>query len=154
MLEAFRAFGGQRFSPPHVEWQSGRLLTFPPAAVANWPFEERSALVTLAHRAQLRTRLAGRGRDQEIVTARLLEQMKHGRLLVATLWDGGSQWAAAYRRMSAGMRHSGIEELNVTYRGPETRPEKLLVGGTGHPSGLINTWWADRLSEWLARVRP
>lgn len=159
MLDAFRGFGGQRFAPPHVEWAGGGLDTFPPFSVRNWPLEEQSALVTLLHQAELRVRLANRERDEEKVTARLLQDMKelvarqNARLLVATLWDGGPPGPEAYRRMSASMGEAGIEEMDVTYRGPETRPELLQVGGNGHPSALIHAWWADKLSAWIAQQK-
>ena len=155
MLDAFRAFGGQRFSPPHVELHAGLLQAFPPFVVANWPLEEHSALVTLLHESELRVRLAGRERDEEEVTRILLVEMKqlverlNGRFLVITLWDAAPPGLESYRRMSAAMRNSGIEELDLTYRGPETRREKLMVGGNGHPTGIVHAWWADQLTPWL-----
>ncbi len=153
MLEAFRAFGGERFSPPHVELSAGGLRAYPPFVVHDWPLEERSALVTLLHRSELRLRLAGREAQEVQVTDMLLAQMKtlveaaQARLLVATLWDGGSP---SYPKISADMRKAGIEQLDVTYKGEEKRPEKILVGGNGHPGAIIHAWWADRLARWMA----
>jgi hypothetical protein len=158
MLEAFRAFGGERFSPPHVELRNGGLAAFPPFMVPNWPQEEHSALVTLLHSAELRVRLANREQQREQVTALLLEQMKrlvegaHARLLVATLGNGGSR-AESYRRMTLDMRQAGIDELDVTYQGAETRPEKIRVGGKGHPGAIVHSWWADKLGQWLSEQR-
>jgi len=157
MLDAFRSFGGQRFSPPHVELRDGRLEAFPPFVVSNWPFEEYSALVTLLHRTELKYRLVDREKDQTQVTILLLRQMqeflagKNVRLLVATISDYGPPGPEEYRLMSDGMRTAGIEELDVVYRGEETRPEKLLVGGNGHPGARIHAWWAEKLGAWLGR---
>lgn len=157
MLDAFRSFGGQRFSPPHVELRDGRLEPFPPFVVSNWPFEEYSALVTLLHRTELKYRLADREKDQTQVTVLLLRRMqeflagKNARLLVATLSDYGPPGPEEYRLMSDGMRTAGIEELDVVYRGEETSPEKLLVGGSGHPGARIHAWWAEKLGAWLGR---
>ncbi|MCX5855307.1 MAG: hypothetical protein NTZ24_12205 [Deltaproteobacteria bacterium] len=157
MLDAFRSFGGQRFSPPHVALRDGRLEAFPPFVVSNWPFEESSALVSLLHRTELQYRLADREKDQMQVTVLLLRQMqeflaeKNARLLVATLSDWGPPGPEEYRLMSDGMRTSGIEELEVVYRGEEKRPEKLLVGGKGHPGTRIHAWWAEKLGAWLGQ---
>jgi hypothetical protein len=159
MLDAFRAFGGQRFSPPHVALRNGRLDVFPPFPVANWPLEEHSALLTLLHQTELRARLANRERDQEEATQLLLVEMKQlveragGRFLVATLFDGGPPGPEANRRMIDRMRDAGIEEIDVTYRGRETRPEKILVGGNGHPGPLIHSWWADKIGAWMVTNR-
>jgi hypothetical protein len=154
MLDAFRAFGGERFSPPHVELSKGALAAYPPFVVHDWPLERHSALVTLMHRSGLRLRLAGREQQETPVTNLLLTQMKqlvegaHGRLLVATLWNGGD--LASFPQIRAGMKQAGIEELDVTYDGEEKRPEKILVGGYGHPGPLIHAWWADKLAHWMA----
>src|ERR1039457_3841036 len=75
MLEAFRAFGGERFSPPHVEVRAGELVTYPPFVVPAWPLEEQSALVTLMHQADLHVRLANREKQRAQVTSLLLTQM-------------------------------------------------------------------------------
>jgi hypothetical protein len=158
LLEAFRAFGGQRFSPPHVEVHDGQLRMFPPFVVGNWPLESHSAFVSLAHQTELRVLLAGRERDEEQVTNELIARMKktvekeHARFLVATLWDDLPPGLAAYQRMAASMRSAGIEEIDVTYKGNETKPERLRVGGVGHPGPAIDEWWADKLSGWLGRV--
>jgi hypothetical protein len=158
LLEAFRAFGGQRFSPPHVELHDGQLRMFPPFVVSNWPLEDHSALVTLAHQAELRALLAGRDRDEEQVTNQLIAKMsqmaekEHARFLVATLWDDLPPGLAAYQRMAASMRKAGIEETDVTYRGAETNPVRLHVGGVGHPGPAIDEWWANKLSAWLGQV--
>ncbi len=159
MLEAFRNFGGERFSPPHVELRDGGLEAFPPFVVSNWPLEAHSALVTLLHRNELQLRLANRERDGEKVTLVLLREMKEAAdreqapLLVATLWHGGPPRSAAYRRMVDGMRVEGIEQIDITYAGQETKPERLAVGGHGHPGPAIHEWWADKLSPWLASLR-
>ncbi len=157
MLEAFRVFGGERFSPPHVELRGSGLQAFPPFVVSDWPLEGHSALVTLLHRTELRARLSGRERDEEEATRLLLVEMKGlvegagGRLLVATLWDMTSPGPDSYRRMSDQMRRSGIEEIDITYRGPETKLANLLVGGNGHPNAIVHAWWADRLAGWLEK---
>ena len=154
MLEAFRAFGGERFSPPHAESRNGELTAFPPFAVPDWPLEEHSALITLLHQAELRVRLANREKQRAQVTSLLLAQMEklvegaHGRLLVATLWNGGPD-PETYRRITMDMRQAGIGQLDVTYAGAETRPEKILVGGTGHPGAIIHSWWADKIGQWM-----
>ncbi|RPH48092.1 MAG: hypothetical protein EHM85_18130 [Desulfobacteraceae bacterium] len=159
MLDAFRSFGGQRFSPPHVELRNGRLEAFPPFVVPNWPFEEYSALITLLHRTELKYRLRNREKDQAQVTVLLLRRMqkflagKNARLLVATIADYGPPGPEEHRLMSDGMRTAGIEELDVVYRGGETRPEKLRVGGNGHPGALIHGWWAEKLGAWLERQK-
>lgn len=158
LLEAFRAFGGQRFSPPHVELRDGELRMFPPFVVANWPLEGHSAFVTLVHQTELRALLAGRERDEDQVTNMLIARMKktaereHARFLVATLWDDLPPGREAYERMAASMRRAGIEEMDVTYRGSETKPERLHVGGVGHPGPAVDEWWADKVSEWLGRL--
>ena len=74
----------------------------------------------------------------------------HGRLLVATLWNGGPD-PETYRRVTADMSQAGIAQLDVTYAGAETRPEKILVGGTGHPGPIIHSWWADKLGRWMVQ---
>ena len=154
MLEAFRSFGGVRFSPPHVELRGGQLAAFPPFVVPAWPLEEHSALVTLLHQTELRVRLANREAQRAQVTSLLLAQMDklvegaRGRLLVATLWDGGPD-PETYHRVTADMRQAGIAQIDVTYAGAETRPEKILVGGTGHPGAIIHSWWADKLGQWI-----
>jgi hypothetical protein len=154
MLEAFRAFGGERFSPPHAELRNGGLAVFPPFVVPGWPLEEHSALITLLHQAELRVRLANREKQRAQVTTLLLAQMQklvegaHGRLLVATLWDGGPD-PETYRRVTMDMRQVGIAQLDVTYAGAEKRPEKILVGGTGHPGAIIHSWWADEIGQWM-----
>jgi hypothetical protein len=154
MLEAFRVFGGERFSPPHVEVRDGKLEAFPPFVVPAWPLEEQSALIALLHQTELRVRLANREKQRAEATSLLLAQMNqlvegaHGRLLVATLWDGGPD-PETYHRVTADMRRAGIAQLNVTYAGAETRPEKILVGGTGHPGAIIHSWWADKLGQWM-----
>jgi hypothetical protein len=129
MLEAFRAFGGERFSPPHVEVRDGKLETFPPFVVSAWPLEEQSALITLLHQTELRVRLANREKQRAEATSLLLAQMNqlvegaHGRLLVATLWDGGPD-PETYRRVTADMRRAGIAQLN----GASGRDHPFLVG--------------------------
>jgi hypothetical protein len=154
MLEAFRAFGGERFSPPHAELRDGELVTFPPFVVPAWPLEEHSALVTLLHRTELRVRLANRDKQRAQVTSLLLAQMRQlvegarGRLLVATLANGGPD-PETYGRVAADMRQAGIAQIDVTYAGAETRPEKILVGGTGHPGAIIHSWWADKIGQWV-----
>jgi len=156
-MEGFRFTRGGLFSPPRVAVRDGRLLTFPPYVVKPWPLEDRSGLVSLLHKVEVHVRFAGRERGREQATTLLLSEMKAltdrigARLLVATLWDGDSRWRSSYQTMRAGMRAAGIEELDVTYRGPETRPEKLEVVGDGHPSGLVDTWWADTLEPWIRR---
>jgi hypothetical protein len=155
MLEASRAFGGRRFSPPYVAVRGGRLDSFPPFVAPNWPLEEHSALVTLLHQTALRIRLGDRERDQEQATRLLLGEMKAAadragaRFLVATVWDGGPPGPGFYDRMRAAMREDRIEETNITYRGAETRPETLLVGGNGHPGPIIHAWWAEKLAAWM-----
>ena len=157
MLDAFRAFGAERFSPPHVELANGNPRYFPPFVVPNWPLEEHSALVTLLHRTDLRIRLANREKDEVKVTDLLLEQMKEladkqkAHLLVANLWNGGSPGPEAIRSMTKSMQEEGIEQMDVTYRGTETRPELLQVGGTGHPGVAVHAWWAGKIGDWLAR---
>jgi hypothetical protein len=122
--------------------------------VPAWPLEEHSALVALLHQTDLRLRLANREEQRAQVTSLLLAQMQrtvaaaHGRLLVATLWDGGPD-PETYRRVTAEMRKAGIAQIDVTYAGAETRPEKILVGGTGHPGAIIHSWWADKLEQWM-----
>ena len=158
LLEDFRAFGGQRFSPPHVELRDGELRASPPFVVANWPLEGHSAFMTLLHQTELRARLGDRERDEERVTALLLLLMKstvekqHVPFLVATLLDSLPPGIEAYHRMAASMRRAGIEEIDVTYAGDETAPERLRVGGVGHPGPAVDEWWADKLSPWIARV--
>jgi hypothetical protein len=156
MLDAFRAFGGERFSPPHVELASGRLRYFSPFVVPDWPLEEHSALVTVLHRTDLRVQLANRDRDEVKVTDLLLEQMKEvadkqeARLLVADLWNSGSPGPQAIRGMMQSMREAGIEQMDATYHGTETRPELLQVGGSGHPGVAVHAWWAGKIGDWLA----
>lgn len=160
MLEAYRGFGGQRFSPPHVEAAAGRLETFPPFVVPDWPFEGRSALMTLLHRSALRAMLAKREQTEEEATRLLIVRMKrladslHAPFLVATLWDGGPPGPESYRRMSASMRASGVAEINVTYAGPEKDPARLHVGGVGHPGPVVHEWWAEHVAEWLSSATP
>jgi hypothetical protein len=159
MLDAFRSFGGQRFSPPYVELHDGKLEAFPPFVVSNWPFEEYSALVTLIHRMELKYSLTNREKDQAQVTVLLLRQMqeylagKNARLLVATLSEHGPPGPEEHRLMNEGIRAAGIEELDVVYRGDETRLEKLFVVRNGHPGALIHRWWAEKLSVWLGRQK-
>ena len=153
MLEAFRAFGGELFSPPRVAVRGGRLAAYPPYVVHSWPLEAHSALVALTHRASLRVSMSGRDSQKVEATNLLLAQMKtlvesaHGRLLVTTLWNGGDP--QGYPKIVGGMRQAGIDHLDVTYAGAEMRPEKILVGGTGHPGAIIHSWWAGKLGEWL-----
>jgi len=155
MLEAFRSFGGQRFSPPHVEVKNGALEEFPPFAVPAWPLEQRSALVSLLHRAELRVRLADRPAQRAGVTTLLLDRMQTlvegagSKLLVATLWDGGDD-PQTYKAVTANMTKAGIAQIDVTYAGSETRPERLHAGGTGsHPGPAVHDWWADKLAAWI-----
>ncbi len=158
MLDAFRAFGGERFSPPHAELASGKLRLFPPFVVPDWPLEEHSALVTVLHRTDLRLRLANREKDEVQVTDLLLEEMKEladgqkARLLVANLWNGGSPGPDAVRGITKSMQEAGIEQMDVTYHGTETRPELLQVGGSGHPGVAVHAWWAGKIGDWLAAV--
>jgi len=155
-LNAFRAFGGDRFSPPHVELRDGRLTEFPPFVVPNWPLEESSALVTLLHDAELRVRLGDRESQQEEVTLQLLREMDAfvkstgARFLVATLSDDGPPDPDANQRMATALRRAGIEEINVVYQGEETRPDRLRVPGGLHPGVAVHAWWADKLGAWLA----
>jgi lysophospholipase L1-like esterase len=159
-LNAFRAFGGDRFSPPHVELRDGRLVEFPPFAVPNWPAEDSSALVALAHSAQLRVRMGDRERQQEEVTVRLIREMaafvnQHGaQFLVATLSEDGPPGPDAYARMAQAIHDAGIDEVNFTYRGTETRPEMLRVPGGLHPGLAVQAWWTERLGDWLAEQLP
>jgi hypothetical protein len=158
MLEAFRAFGGERFSPPHVEVNDGALVAYPPFVVPAWPLEGHSALVALLHRSELRFRLARRADQRAQATSMLLAQMEklvesvHSRLLVATLADGSDD-PDTYRRVVAGMQQEGIAQIDVTYAGAETRREKILVGGSGHPGAIIHSWWAGKLGDWIAAHR-
>lgn len=158
MLEAFRSFGGQRFSPPRVEFRKGNLVSYPPSMVSDWPLESSSALVTLLHRTELRVRLRDRARDEEEITIRLISDMQRlaesagARFLVATLWHDGPPGPDSYRRMATAMRRVGIAEQDVSWAGSETRPEELHVGGYGHPGRAIQTWWAEKLGPWVARV--
>jgi hypothetical protein len=118
--------------------------------------EEHSALVTLLHRTDLRLQLANREKDEVKVTDLLLEQLKEvadsqkARLLVANLWNGGSPGPEAVRGMTKRMQEKGIEQMDVTYHGTETRPELLQVGGSGHPGVAVHAWWADKFGDWLA----
>jgi hypothetical protein len=52
--------------------------------------------------------------------------------------------------MAQAIRDAGIEEVNVTYRGPETRPDKLRVPGGLHPGVAVQAWWTEQLGAWLA----
>jgi hypothetical protein len=159
-LNAFRAVGGDRFSPPHVELRDGRLVEFPPFVVPSWPAEESSALVELAHHAALRLQLGDRERQQEDVTVRLIRDMdafvkQHGaRFLVATLSLDGPPGLDAYARMARAIHDAGVEEVNVIYRGAETRPELLRVPGGLHPGVAVQTWWTEKLGAWLAEQLP
>jgi hypothetical protein len=159
MLDAFRAFGGQRFALPHAEMRNGELRYFPPFVVPDWPLEEHSALITLLHQSELHLRLANRDKDEIQVTDLLMRQMKQlatdqkARLLVATLWNGGSPGPEAILRISENMDRAGIEQMDVTYHGTETRKELLNVGGVGHPGVVVQIWWADKIGEWLAHQR-
>jgi hypothetical protein len=154
-LEAYRAYGGERFALPRVEVRDGKLVAFPRFVVPNWPFEQRSAVVSLLHSTALRAKLHDREQYEIPATRLLLTQMKDiveragARFLVATLSDDGPSEAS--QRMRDDMRRDGIEEINVTYRGAETRPEKLLVGGYGHPGPVVHRWWADKIAAWLAQ---
>lgn len=158
MLEAFRSFGGQRFSPPHVELREGKLVSYPPFTVPDWPLESSSALVTLLHRSELRARLRNRERSEEEITIRLISDMQRltaatgAQFLVATLWHDGPPGPESYRRMASAMRGAGIAEQDVSWAGKETRPEELHVGGYGHPGRAIHRWWAEKLEPWVARV--
>jgi hypothetical protein len=159
-LNAFRAVGGDRFSPPHVELRDGRLVEFPPFIVSSWPAEESSALVEVAHHAALRLQLGDRESQQEEVTVRLIRDMdafvkQHGaRFLVATLSEDGPPLPDAYARMARAIRDAGVEEVNVTYRGTETRPEMLRVPGGLHPGVAVQAWWTEQLGAWLAEQLP
>ena len=51
------------------------------------------------------------------------------------------------------MDRAGIEQMDVTYHGTETRKELLNVGGVGHPGIVVHILWADKIGEWLARQR-
>ncbi len=161
-LNAFRAIGGNRFSPPHVELRDGRLVEFPPFIVPSWPAEESSALIELAHDAELRLLLGDRERQQEEVTIRLVRDMdafvkQHGaRFLVATLSEDGPPGPDAYARMARAIHDAGVDEVNVTYRGAETRPEMLRVPGGLHPGVAIQAWWTEQLGAWLtaSKLQP
>ena len=156
-LEAYRNYGGERFALPRVEVRNDRLVTFPPFVVPNWPFEQSSAAVSLLHATALRSKLSDREQYEIPATRILISQMKdlveraNARFLLATLHDDGPPGPEPSQRMRDDIRRSGIEELNVTYRGAETRPEKLLVGGNGHPGPVIHQWWADKIAARLAR---
>ncbi len=160
MLESFRAFGGQRFPPPHVELHDGTLTAYPPYVVPNWPLEQQSALVSLLHDAYLRNTLAGHERYQVEVTRQLIQQMKQvsekagARFVVVTLWNGKDPWRRFPTKLVTDAIHQdGIEEFDITYNGPETRFQKLLVGGYGHPGPIIHQWWAYRIGDWLSQER-
>lgn len=160
ILEALRGFGGQRFSPPHVELRGRELRMFSPFVVSNWPLEQHSALVTLVHETELQARLSGRDRDEDEATVLLVKRMKnvaeseHARFLMATFWDDGPPGPESYRRIATALRNAGIDEIDATYSGKETAPERLYVGGSasGHPGPAVDAWWADKLSPWLARL--
>lgn len=157
-LEAYRGYGGERFALPHVEMRDGKLVAFPPFVVPDWPLEQHSAVVSLLHSTALRSRLQGREQYEIPATDLLLMQMKEAaehagaRFLVATLADVGPPGPEGTQRMLDDMRLGGIEQIDITYHGPETNPEKLLVGGTGHPGPIIHEWWADKLAAWLAQA--
>jgi len=154
MLEAFRAFGGERFSPPRVELKDGALAAYPPFVVPAWPLEEHSALVTLMHEAELRVRMGKREEQRVEATAILLGQMqslvtsRQGKLLVATLYNSDPEIS---RQLMEKVRPAGIAQIDVTYAGAETRPEKILVGGSGHPGAIIHAWWAEKLGDWMSK---
>ncbi len=160
MLEAYRSYGGERFSMPHVEMRDNQLAGFPPFVVPNWPLEEKSAVVSLLHSTVLKAKLRGREQYEAAATRLLLKRMKDvseqagARFLVATLWyDGGQPGPDVERRIRDGMRSDGIEEIDAIYRGPETRLEKLLVGGTGHFGPIVHSWWADKIDGWLVQAK-
>ncbi|MGA7414707.1 MAG: hypothetical protein WBW33_29830 [Bryobacteraceae bacterium] len=160
MLESFRAYGGQRFPPPHVELHDGKLTKFPPYVVPNWPLEQHSAFISLLHATALRNALAGHERYQVEVTRQLIQQMKQvsegagARFVVVTLWNGKAPWGRfPTKQVTDAIHQDGIEEFDITYDGPETRVEKLVVGGNGHPGPIIHQWWADRIGDWLTRER-
>jgi hypothetical protein len=158
-LEGFRAYGGQRFPPPHVELHNGQLTAYPPYVVPNWPLEQESAVVSLLHAATLRNAMAGREQYQFEATTMLIEQMKQvaekagARFVVATLWNGKDPWRFPTKPVTDAIRQDSIEEFDITYDGPETHFEKLLVGGTGHPGPIIHQWWADRIGDWLSKEK-
>jgi hypothetical protein len=109
-LNAFRAVGGDRFSPPHVELRDGRLVEFPPFIVPSWPAEESSALVELAHHAELRL-AAGKPREPTGGSDRAAHP-RHGRVREAA------------RRAVPG-RHA--------VRGRTTGSRRVRAHGTGDP---------------------
>ena len=158
-LEAYRAYGGQRFPPPHVEVHGGELVGYPPYVVPNWPWEQDSALVSLFHSTALRFAVGNREQYEIPATRMLIDQMKQvantagARFVVVTLWRGKEPWLQPTQPYRDDMRRDGIEEFDATYDGPETNGDKLLVGGHGHPGPLIHAWWADRIGDWLARER-
>ncbi len=155
-LNALRGFGGERFSPPHVEIHNGELARYAPSVVPDWPFEGDSAAVTLLHSSFLRAKLAGREQYEIPATRILMRHMQEAanragsHLLVATLWADGPPGPRENQQMRENMRLDGIEEMDVTYRGPERDPRKLQVGGNGHPGAVVHQWWADRIGDWIA----
>jgi hypothetical protein len=154
-LQALRAFGGERFAPPHVRLEDGRLDRQPPYAVPSWPLESRSASSTLLHSSYLRWRLADRETRKEPATKALLVSLDErvrqagARLLVTVLWHDKGE-AGPYLRF---MRERGMDALDCTYSGPITDPARLTVGGKGHPNGMVHEDWARCAGQWVKENR-
>ncbi len=150
-IEALRAFGGERFAPPHALMVNGTLVRHGPLALPDWPFEARSALVSFLHARYLGYRLVGRETQRIPVTLSLLSEMSQvvrkygGRFLVTVLWDDPEG-----REYLQNLKSAGIDALDCGYRGPITDTTKLFVP-KGHPNAILHAWWADCLQGWMKK---
>ena len=149
---------GERLAPPHVLLARGELTHRDPFYIRGWPLEDRSALISLMHLSQLRWTLRGREQQIEPVTQRLLVRMdrlardRGSRLLVAIL-EGQSDHREGYAPYVRFLQDQGIAFVDCTH--PEYGDDpRLRLGGSGHPSPVLHTAWADCIAAWISANVP
>ena len=128
-----------------LDSNTGRLRRHPPEAYPTWALKRSLATVVVAEEAFARFQSRSRISQRRLVTEQLLLEMsrlcrdKGIQFLVALLVQesGGTDYRAFLQQ------HQIVyaDCLHVRYGTPE------FTAGDGHPNGLMNTFWADRIEE-------
>ncbi len=138
---------GHFLVPPHVTVVNNALVEHRLEIIQTWPFETRSAFVTLLHEVLLRLRYIDRKAQRRTATNELIAQLDE----VAKM--GGSRFLVVLlNNVKEGLvpflENRSIAYLDCVNPEYETDPA-YKIGGDGHPSSLQHKQWSDCLATYL-----
>ncbi|MDG2244661.1 MAG: hypothetical protein P8L66_14345 [Rhodospirillaceae bacterium] len=139
---------GRYVSPPHFRLDGEQLTFHSFQAIAPWPLETSSALITTLHNVWLQSFLFNTIEESVPVTRKVMDQFFEyatsigSDFLVVTLEDRTQISESLFEGVPFPILDcSGYERSN---------PEEYLLGGDGHPNAKLHTHFADCLGGWVA----